>query len=209
VAAICGNVAEYYCSVCMTYLGCTSMSTPPHDGVERRWTPVSPVLLAVLLVFFGVFLYGSAHDIPVSHVTNSVFMQIHAGGHALFRVFGLTAAVAGGTFLQLFVPFALGVVFIRQRHTLGVAVCMFFFFEQFLPVARYMADAQAQKLPWLSIGRYESSIHDWNYLFGELGVLPYATTIAGVVHLLGSLGMVSVTAWFLWRGVNDIVLGIS
>jgi hypothetical protein len=83
---------------------------------------------------------------------------------------------------------------------------MFLFFEQFLPIAKYMADAQAQQLPWLSIGRYDSVIHDWNYLFTELDVLVYDTVIAYVVRLIGSLGMISVTFWFLWRGVIDIAL---
>jgi hypothetical protein len=137
---------------------------------------------------------------------DDAFLQIHAGGHALFRVYGLTAAVAGGTFLQLFVPFALGLYFIRQRQSQGAALCMFFFFEQFLPVARYMADAQAQQLPWLSIGRYDSLIHDWNYLFTKLGVLSYDMVIAYVVRLIGSLGMIGVTFWFLWRGVIDMAV---
>jgi hypothetical protein len=173
---------------------------------KRLWSPVSPLIFILLLLFFGLFLYGVARDAEMPHLIDEVFLQIHAGGHALFRVFGLTAAVAGGTFLQLFVPFALGLFFIRQRQPQGVALCMFFFFEQFLPVARYMADAQAQQLPWFSIGRYDSMIHDWNYLFTELGVLSYDTVIANVVRLIGSLGMIGVTFWFLWRGVSDVAL---
>jgi hypothetical protein len=172
----------------------------------RPWTLVSPLILILSLIFFGLFLYDLLRDSEMPRLIDDVFLQIHAGGHALFRVFGLTAAVAGGTFLQLFVPFALGFYFIRQRHSQGAALCMFFFFEQFLPVARYMADAQAQQLPWLSIGRYDSLIHDWNYLFTKLGVLSYDMVIAHVVGLVGSLGMIGVTFWFLWRGVNDMAL---
>lgn len=179
---------------------------PPREPREGAWTPVSPFVLIVSLLFFGLFLYALARGMEMPHLMDSAFMQIHAGGHALFRVFGLTAAVAGGTFLQLFVPLALGFYFIRQRQSLAVAFCMFFFFEQFLPVARYMADAQTQQLPWLSIGRYESVIHDWNYLFTRLGVLSYDTVIAAIVRLIGCLGMIGVTFWFLWRGVNDIAL---
>jgi hypothetical protein len=173
---------------------------------KRLWSPVSPLIFILLLLFFGLFLYGVASDVEMPHLIDDIFLQIHAGGHALFRVFGLTAAVAGGTFLQLFVPFALGFFFIRQRQPQGVALCMFLFFEQFLPVARYMADAQAQQLPWLSIGRYDSMIHDWNYLFTQLGVLSYDTVIAYVVRLTGCLGMIGVTFWFLWRGVIDMAV---
>ena len=176
----------------------------PREPRERAWAAVSPFVFIVSLLFFGLFLYGLVRDMEMPRLMDNVFMQIHAGGHALFRVFGLTAAVAGGTFLQLFVPFALGFYFIRQRQPLGVALCMFFFFEQFLPIARYMSDAQAQQLPWVSIGRYESLIHDWNYLFTQLGVLSYATVIAGIVRSIGCLGMIGVTFWFLWRAVADM-----
>jgi hypothetical protein len=176
----------------------------PREPRERAWARVSPFVFIVSLLFFGLFLYGLVRDMEMPRLMDNVFMQIHAGGHALFRVFGLTAAVAGGTFLQLFVPFALGFYFIRQRQPLGVALCMFFFFEQFLPIARYMADAQAQQLPWVSIGRYESLIHDWNYLFTQLGVLSYAAVIASIVRSIGCLGMIGVTFWFLWRAVADM-----
>ena len=178
----------------------------PREPRERAWARVSPFVFIVSLLFFGLFLYGLLRDMEMPHLIDIVFMQIHAGGHALFRVFGLTPAVAGGTFLQLFVPFALGFYFIRQRQPLGVALCLFFFFEQLLPVARYMADAQVQQLPWMSIGRYESLIHDWNYLFTQLGVLSYDTVIAGIVRSIGCLGMIGVTFWFLWRAVIDIAL---
>ena len=170
----------------------------------RAWAPVSPLALLLSLLFFGLFLDELAHDMEMPHAVDSVFMQIHSAGHVLFRVFGLTAAVAGGTFLQLFVPLVLGFYFMLRRRPMGVAFCMFFFFEQLLPVARYMADAQAQLLPWFSIGRYESVIHDWNYLFTHLGILSYDTAIAGVVRLIGCVGMVGVPLWLLWRGVIDI-----
>jgi len=172
----------------------------------KPWARVTPFLLIVSLLFFGLFLYALVRDMEMPHLMNDAFMQIHAGGHALFRVFGLTAAVAGGTFLQLFVPFALGLYFIRQRQPLYVALCLFFFFEQFLPIARYMADAQAQQLPWMSIGRYESLIHDWNYLFTQLGVLSYDTVIASIVRSVGCLGMIGSMFWLLWRAVIDIEL---
>jgi hypothetical protein len=177
---------------------------PSREPREDAWVPVPGIALFVLLLFFGLFQYALVRDMEMPHLLDNVFSQIHQGGHALFRVFGLTAAVAGGTFLQLFVPFALGFCFIRQRQPQGVALCMFFFFEQFLPIAKYMADAQAQQLPLLSIGRYESAIHDWNYLFTKLGVLSYDKGIADVVHFIGWLGMIGVTFWLFWRGLNDL-----
>ncbi|HEY1468436.1 MAG TPA: hypothetical protein VGF61_05290 [Candidatus Acidoferrum sp.] len=173
---------------------------------REPWARVTPLVLIVSLLFFGLFLYELVRDMEMPHLVDNAFMQIHTGGHTLLRVFGLTAAVAGGTLLQLFVPFALGFYFIRQRQPLYVALCLFFFFEQFLPIARYMADAQAQQLPWMSIGRYESLIHDWNYLFTQLGILSYDAVIASIVRSIGCLGMIGVVFWLLWRAVIDIAL---
>lgn len=175
------------------------------NGLSKKdWARISPLILAILLSFFGLFLYQLVRGMELPRLVDSFFMQIHAGGHALFRVFGMTAGVAGGTALQLLVPLALAYFAMRRRQPQGVALCLFFFFEQFLPIARYMADAQAQQLPLTSLGRYDSVIHDWNYMFIKLGVLQYDTVIGALVQSIGCLGMIGVAGWFLWRGVNDL-----
>ena len=179
---------------------------PSRQPREDPWAPVPGIVLFVLLLFFVLFQfqYALMRDMKMARLMDIVFMPIHEGGHALFRVFGLTAAIAGGTFLQLFVPFALAFYFMRQRQAQGVACCMFFFFEQCLPIARYMADARAQQLLRYTVGGYESVIHDWNYLFTKLGVLSYDTEIADVVRFIGWLGMIGVTLWLFRRGLNDV-----
>jgi len=112
--------------------------------------------------------------------------------------------IAGGTFLQLFAPFALATYFAFRRQPQGVAFCSFFFFQQFLPIATYMADARAQDLPLLTVGDAEYVIHDWNYLFGKLGLLDHDIQIAGFVRMVGWLGMLGVCVWLIWRGLNDV-----
>lgn len=131
-----------------------------------------------------------------------VFVPIHEGGHLLFRWFGEFLAVAGGTILQLAAPLMLGVYFAFQRQILGAAFCFFFFFEQFLPIATYMGDARAQELPLITVGSGDDVIHDWNYLFCELGVLNHDTQIAHAVRFLGWIGMIGVVVWMLFRGAG-------
>jgi hypothetical protein len=67
-----------------------------------------------------------------------------------------------------------------------------------------MADARAQDLPLLAAGDPEFVIHDWNYLFGKLGVLEHDIQIASAVRAIGWLGMLAVVIWLIWRGVNDV-----
>jgi hypothetical protein len=95
----------------------------------------------------------------------------------------------------------LATFFIFQRQILGTAFCIFFFFEQFLPVATSMADARAQELPLLTVGDGDDVIHDWAYLFGKLGVLDHDTQIARALRVLGWLGMIATVAWMIWRSL--------
>jgi len=75
-----------------------------------------------------------------------------------------------------------------------------------LPLATYMADARAQDLPLLTVGDAEYVIHDWNYLFGRLGVLEHDTQIASAVRMIGWLGMIGIVIWLIWRGINDVAV---
>ena len=178
-------------------------SMPLLEPLEYDWLPIPRIALAAWLIFFGLFLYQLARRAGFFFLMDNVFVPIHEGGHLLFRFFGTTIAVAGGTFLQLFVPFALAVYFLLQRQAQGVAFCTFFFFEQLLPIATYMADARAQELPLLTVGDGDDVIHDWNYLFTKMGVLEHDTQIAVVVRFIGWIGMIGVTLWLLRRGLRN------
>ncbi len=172
------------------------------EPLEDDWQPVSRPILIIAAAFYLLFLYQAARGSGVLLMMDLVFVPIHEGGHLLFRFFGEFLAVAGGTILQLSVPLMLATFFIFHRQILGTAFCVFFFFEQFLPVATYMADARAQELPLLAVGDGDDVIHDWAYLFGKLGVLDHDTQIAHAVRVLGWLGMIGTVAWMIWRGLR-------
>src|SRR5215469_1246611 len=166
------------------------------DPLEEDWKPVARWALAVWLIFYLLFLYQAyRHQGPMLMI-DVVFVPIHEGGHLLFRFFGNQwIYIAGGTFMQLFVPFALAVYFAFQRHVTGTAFWAFFFFENFLGIATYMADARAQALPLVTLGDPEFVIHDWHAIFSSLGLLQHDTQIATVVRFLGWAGMLSVVIW--------------
>ena len=174
------------------------------EALEEPWDPVPKVALGAWLVFYCLFLYQAARGQGLLLLMDLVFIPIHEGGHALFRMFGEFVMVAGGTVLQLLVPVLLASYFIIHRQVQGVAFCLFFMFEQFLPIATYMADARAQELPLLSLGGGDDVIHDWNYLFEKLSVLDHDIQIAGFVRFIGWLGMIAVVVWLIWRALNDV-----
>ena len=82
------------------------------------------------------------------------------------------------------------------------AFCFFFMFEQFLPIATYMADARAQELPLLTVGDADYVIHDWNYLFSALGVIDHDVQISHTFRIMGWIGMLSVVGWMIFRSLR-------
>jgi hypothetical protein len=118
----------------------------------------------------------------------------------------------GGTILQWAVPLLLAAYFFVRRQTTAFAFSLFFFFENWLYTATYMADARAMVLPLVTTGDPDLAEHDWNTIFTSFGVLPYDTTVAAVVRFGGWCGMIATIAWLVWRaigGAGDRVGGRS
>jgi len=173
------------------------------EVLQEDWQPLPRWAVSAWLAFYALFLFQLAHGSGFLPMIDLVLIPIHEGGHLLFSYFGHALMVAGGTILQLAVPLMLAAYFYFQRQIAGTAFCLFVFFEQFLPIATYMADARAQQLPLLTVGDPEFVEHDWFVMFNGLGVLEHDTQIAAVVRCLGWVGMFGVVAWLAWRGFRE------
>jgi hypothetical protein len=173
------------------------------EPLEDDWQRVSLAAIIVASAFYALFLFQAVQGRGVLLMIDLVFVPVHEGGHLLFRFFGEFLMVAGGTLLQLSAPLMLATVFLFQRQVMGTAFCVFFFFEQFLPISAYMADSRAQALPLLTVGDADVVIHDWNYMLGKLGILSHDTQIAHAVRVIGWIGMVVTVAWMLWRSIES------
>ena len=182
--------------------GSLSERFPFLDALEEDWEPVPRAAFLGWLAFYALLIGNALVGGHMFQWFDLVFIPIHEGGHLLFRFVGEWIMVAGGTFLQLFVPFALAAHFAFRRQPPGTAFCAFFFFEQFLPISIYMADARSQSLPLLTVGDSDDVIHDWYYLFSHAGLLEHDTQIAAIFRLLGWLGMLATVLWFSWRSLR-------
>lgn len=165
-------------------------------GLAEPWKPVSRLTLGAWLVFYTAFLAYAFSKHGGFLFIDMANLIVHEGGHNLFGWFGPTIGLWGGTLLQWFVPFLLALYFFAQRETAGFVFCVFFFFENWLYTATYMADARAMELPLVTTGDPEFARHDFNAIFSSLGMLNYDTTIAAVVRTLGWCGMIAVVIWF-------------
>jgi hypothetical protein len=149
-------------------------------------------------VGFGVLFYLlKTDDDGFLFVVDHANMVFHEAGHVIFGVLGGTLGLYGGTLGQLAIPLIVGVTFGAQREPVGFATVGVWFFQNFLNIARYMADARAQMLPLVGGGD-----HDWTNIFNRRGALASDTAIANVVAAAGWIGMT--TVW----GVARVALGL-
>jgi hypothetical protein len=169
--------------------------------LDEPWKPVSrPALVAWLLFYVGFLGYAfSAHGGFL--FIDSANLVVHEGGHNLFSWFGPTLCLWGGTLLQWLVPFLLAAYFFTRRQTSGFVFCLFFFFENWLYTATYMADARVQQIPLVTTGDPDFVEHDFYAIFSSLGVLNHDTQIAAVVRLLGWFGMIAIVVWLATRTI--------
>ena len=173
---------------------------------SQPWKPVSKTVFWSLSALLGFLLYSIFTDptlmsrgiLRLVHQINLVF---HEFGHPFFGLLGnRTLAILGGTLGQLMVPLIVLIAFWRQREAAGFAFGMFWFFENFLDIAVYMADAKYLRLQL--IGGLGMEAHDWRNLFLHWDVILHATTIAGVTRALGWVGMIWAWVWFGWRRLS-------
>src|SRR5690242_7076653 len=168
---------------------------------ENPWKPVSAPAVIGWGIFYLLFLVYAASMKGEFLFIDFVNLVIHEGGHPLFGYLGEVPGVWGGTILQWLVPFALATYYFLHRQAMAFVFSLFFFFENWLYTATYMADARAQQLPLVSIGGGEGdeNMHDWYNIFSRLGILNQDVKIAHFVRVCGWVGMLGGVAFLLWR----------
>lgn len=146
------------------------------------------VFLALLFASERGFIFGLDH-------ANLLF---HEAGHPIAGFFSRRLETYGGTIGQLVFPIVLAVSFWRKGNAPAFAAAVIWFFENWLNIARYMADTRALELPLVGGGD-----HDWNTIFTRWNVLQDDTQVAGTVNFLGGLGTVAAILWVVWRWWAD------
>ena len=170
-----------------------------NDVKSADWEPVTNARLIGFGIGAGLFfllLFGSERGFVflIDHAN----LLFHEAGHPIIGLFSNRLEPYGGTIGQLVFPIVLAVSFWRKEQPLSFAGSVLWFFENWLNIARYMADARAQELPLVGGGD-----HDWNTIFGRWHVLAYDTQIAAVVKTIGWIGMLAACVWVGWQWYRD------
>ncbi|MBN1672885.1 MAG: hypothetical protein JXR37_17705 [Kiritimatiellae bacterium] len=159
------------------------------------WTPVTRtrfIVFSAAVAALGVAeLLPPRGWVPLLDGANLLF---HEAGHPVFGLFGKTMALYGGTLGQLVFPLVVAVEFWRRRATLSFAVGSVWFFQNFFNIARYAADARAQRIPLVGGGE-----HDWWHILLRWRALKHDVTVGTVIAGIGVLGISAIWAWVAWR----------
>jgi hypothetical protein len=166
---------------------------------EKYWQPLSnahalTALAGLALLFSLIAINKSGFLLVLDHVN----LAFHEAGHLIYGLLGSTLGLYGGTLGQLTIPITVAVVFLQNRDAVGFAVAGSWFFQNFLNIARYMADARAQVLPLVGGGD-----HDWANIFSRWGALSSDVVIATMVERIGWMGMIGFWVWLLWRSMKS------
>lgn len=151
-------------------------------------------LTAAGLFFVFVLMSEPGFVFIVDHAN----LLFHEAGHPIVGLFSERLETYGGTLGQLVFPSILAVSFWRQRQSLSFAGAAIWFFENWLNIARYMADARCQELPLVGGGD-----HDWHQIFSRWHLLPHDVAIASVVKVMGWVGMIAACVWVFWQAWQD------
>ena len=158
----------------------------------------------IVLAVFGLWTLWIFRDInipegnPGSNFLHMVLLPFHEAGHyAIFRWFGEFFMILGGTLGQHLMPIVLGgALLIKRRDPFGAAMFFWLLGFSFADMGVYMYDAFDPKLMLLggSTGA-ESDGHDWQNIFGDLGLLKRAR---GIGVFFGGMGRMMMLLGLIW-----------
>lgn len=183
----CGNAnadIAAVCHVCSEVLLKKKPAVRPAPIARRPESPVAPYaagagLLFLLLIPLRQRVMGFFW--PLDFVN----LAFHEGGHILFGLLGSRfIMVAGGTAMQLLLPAAAAVHFLKRGEKVSAWVCLFWVGQNFLGIGHYAADARAQRLDLVAGG-----VHDWTYLFETTGLLIHDVGLGAALQIFGCLVM--------------------
>lgn len=172
-------------------------------AVTVRYWWAHAVLWAVFVIWGWSYMLESLHDLGWDPgFLHAINLPFHEAGHVIFGVFGDFIGSLGGTLGQLLVPVVCAVALLRSHHdTFGASLCLWWFGQNFLDIAPYMADARAGEIPLLGGNRGNSSpygFHDWEFILGETGLLAWDRVLATVTLNGGRLIMLTAMVWGIW-----------
>jgi hypothetical protein len=144
---------------------------------HRSWAKTT-IAIAV-----SIYFLWCASNYTSWHFLDNVNLIIHEAGHWIFYPFGQFLNVLGGSLTQILIPTIFFGYFFFKKQWFEAGLLLFWVGESLLNVTRYLADAVVMQLPLLG---GETTLHDWHWILGNLGLLNRTDTIAAVFWIFAT-----------------------
>jgi hypothetical protein len=155
--------------------------------------------ITIAILAGAYFLWAAMHPDQWKMI-DGVNLVIHEAGHLFFKPLGEFMMIAGGSLIQVIVPIIFAGYFYYKQNHFSCALVLFWLGASLLNVSVYAADSVLMQLPLLG---GENSIHDWNYMLDELGLLWHTGKIAGAIRALGTLTIVFALGWAIFTTLRS------
>ncbi|HEY4373589.1 MAG TPA: hypothetical protein VGN52_16780 [Burkholderiales bacterium] len=170
----------------------------PDEVSDVYWYGRAATLAIVAL--WSVFLFKDTHVASGAFASNflhGILLIFHEAGHVIFMLFGRFITTLGGSLNQVLVPLIVaGSLLIQRRDPFGAALFIWLAGFSVVDVAIYMYDAFDPQMPLLGGGTgADRDSHDWQNLFGDMGLLRHARGIGMGFAALGWSIMLAALAW--------------
>jgi hypothetical protein len=174
----------------------------PPEVSRMNWQARVATLAA--FVFWTFWIWRGA-NVPLgesgSYFLHVVLTPFHEAGHyAIFRWFGQFIMTLGGTLGQHLMPIVVAcALLVQRRDPFGAAIFTWLLGYSVIDMGVYMYDAHDLKLMLLD-GKtgVESDGHDWQNIFGDLGLLRHARGIGVFSGWVGRTIMLAALCWAAW-----------
>ncbi len=113
-----------------------------------------------------------------------ILFGVHEIGHMLTGFLPAIMTAAAGSFAELLLTGTIIGVCIYYRAYFAVVFSAVWFMLACQSIGVYMSDARTMRLQLVSIGG-DTAIHDWHFVFGQLGWLQADTIIGTGFKILG------------------------
>jgi hypothetical protein len=153
----------------------------------ESWSSLSAMKISragrlALTLFLALYGFALLRSPEAGSLMDSVDLPIHETGHLVFSPFGEFVQFLGGTLFQVIVPCVFVGYFLKRKARRAASVAWWWVALRFWNLSGSVTDARAEELPLVGGGE-----HDWAYLLGRLGWLPYDQIIGRRVWVLGVL----------------------
>lgn len=151
----------------------------------------SPWLYTALLAFF-IYLYFQILTFTTQGSPNLLLIGlyfiefgVHEASHMVFAFLPPILTAAAGSIGEVSFTVLIAYAGFRAKSYFAGIFGLLWVMLAMNNAGRYMADARTQQLQL--IGLSDHPIHDWNFVFGQLGWLHADTAIGGTVRVLGDV----------------------